>query len=85
MNVQQGHRESSHIKHIIPNKWKMLPHFLDQTLHEKDFNDIVRNFHNESLGKPIFRTDKSRNDVVSTQFLILCAQAILPTSEWGRE
>lgn len=62
----QGHRAyAGHRKHIIPNKRQMLPHFLDQTLAEEDFNDIVRHLHNESLGQPVFRTHKSGRDVVA--------------------
>ena len=69
MIVQQGHRAySGHRKHIIPNKRQMLPHFLDQTLAEEDFNDIVRHLHNESLGQPVFRTHKSGRDVVAYPF-----------------
>eukprot|EP00253_Pinus_taeda_P032044 PITA_32044 len=62
----QGHRAyAGHRKHIIPNKRQMLPHFLDKTLAESDFNNIVRHLHNESLGQPVFRTEKSGRDVVA--------------------
>lgn len=62
----QGHRAyAGHRKHIIPNKRQMLPHFLDKTLGEEDFNNIVRHLHNESLGQPVFRTEKSGRDVVA--------------------
>eukprot|EP00253_Pinus_taeda_P018353 PITA_18353 len=62
----QGHRAySGHRKHITPNKRQMLPYFLDKTLGEEDFNVIVRHLHNESLGQPVFRTDKSGRDVVA--------------------
>jgi len=62
----QGHRAyAGHRKHIIPNKRQMLPHFLEKTLPEEDFNNIVRHLHNESLGQPVFRTEKSGRDVVA--------------------
>eukprot|EP00253_Pinus_taeda_P015465 PITA_15465 len=62
----QGHRAyAGHRKHITPNKRKMLPHFLDETLAEEDFNDIVRDLHNQSLGQPVFRTTKAGRDVVA--------------------
>ena len=66
MIVQQSHRAySGHRKHITPNKRQMLPHFLEKTLPEEYFNNIVRRLHDESLGKPVFRMGKSGFDVVA--------------------
>lgn len=62
----QGHRAyGGHRKHITPNKRKMLPYFLDKTLAEQDFNTIIQNLHNQSLGQPEFRTDKPGRDVIA--------------------
>lgn len=63
----QGHRAyAGHRKHITPNKRQMLPYFLDETLSEQDFNRIIRQLHNESLGQPEYRTDKpGRRDIIA--------------------
>uniref|UniRef100_A0A0C9RFS4 O-fucosyltransferase family protein n=2 Tax=Spermatophyta TaxID=58024 RepID=A0A0C9RFS4_9CONI len=62
----QGHRAYvGHRKHITPNKRQMLPHFLDKTLSERDFNTIIRNLHNDSLGQPEYRTNKPGRDVIA--------------------
>eukprot|EP01018_Ginkgo_biloba_P033148 Gb_23773 [translate_table: standard] len=62
----QGHRAyAGHRKHITPNKRHMLPYFVDKTLTEQDFNYIIRQLHNESLGQPVFRTDKPGRDIVA--------------------
>lgn len=62
----QGHRAyAGHRKHITPNKRQMLPYFLDETLSEQDFNRVIRQLHNESLGQPEYRTDKPSRDIIA--------------------
>jgi len=62
----QGHRAyAGHRKHITPNKRQMLPYFLDKTLSEQDFNRVIRQLHNESLGQPEYRTDKPGRDIIA--------------------
>ncbi|KAH9615173.1 hypothetical protein KSS87_020720 [Heliosperma pusillum] len=60
----QGHRAyAGHKKHITPNKRHMLPYFLNSSLPETEFNNIVRELHRDSLGQPELRTSKPGRDV----------------------
>ncbi|MCD9646022.1 O-fucosyltransferase 20 [Datura stramonium] len=58
----QGHRAyAGHKKTITPNKRQMLPHFLNSSLSEAEFNQIILDLHKDSLGQPELR--KTRRDV----------------------
>ncbi|KAK4364368.1 hypothetical protein RND71_015726 [Anisodus tanguticus] len=47
----QGHRAyAGHKKTITPNKRQMLPHFLNSSLNEAEFNRIILDLHKDSLG-----------------------------------
>ncbi|WJX43238.1 O-fucosyltransferase 20 [Trifolium repens] len=60
----QGHRAyAGHKKYITPNKRQMLPYFLNPSLPEAEFNSIVRELHQNSLGQPELRTSKVGRDV----------------------
>ncbi|KAK9725615.1 hypothetical protein RND81_05G157500 [Saponaria officinalis] len=60
----QGHRAyAGHKKHITPNKRHMLPYFLNSSLPETEFNNIVKELHQDSLGQPELRTSKPGRDV----------------------
>ncbi|KAL8139197.1 hypothetical protein V2J09_005198 [Rumex salicifolius] len=60
----QGQRAyAGHRKYITPNKRHMLPYFLNSSLPEKEFNQIVKELHQESLGQPELRTIKAGRDV----------------------
>lgn len=60
----QGHRAyAGHKKYITPNKRQMLPYFLNSSLPEKEFNRIIKELHQDSLGQPELRTSKSGRDV----------------------
>ncbi|KAI8545766.1 hypothetical protein RHMOL_Rhmol07G0064000 [Rhododendron molle] len=60
----QGHRAyAGHKKYITPNKRHMLPYFLNDSLPEAEFNQIIMGLHRDSLGQPEFRTSKSGRDV----------------------
>jgi hypothetical protein len=60
----QGHRAyAGHKKSIIPNKRQMLPHFMNPSLPEAEFNKIILSLHEDSLGQPVLRTSKSGRDV----------------------
>ncbi|XP_052179346.1 O-fucosyltransferase 20-like [Diospyros lotus] len=60
----QGHRAyAGHRKYITPNKRKMLPYFLNASLLEADFNKIIMDLHQESLGQPELRSSKAGRDV----------------------
>ncbi|XVE76674.1 hypothetical protein DITRI_Ditri13aG0000600 [Diplodiscus trichospermus] len=60
----QGQRAfSGHKKYITPNKRHMLPYFLNSSLPEAEFNRIIMELHNESLGQPELRTSKAGRDV----------------------
>ncbi|XP_057458210.1 O-fucosyltransferase 20 [Lotus japonicus] len=60
----QGHRAfAGHKKYITPNKRHMLPYFLNSSLSEKDFNRIMKELHQDSLGQPEHRTSKAGRDV----------------------
>ncbi|KAJ6845211.1 uncharacterized protein M6B38_289220 [Iris pallida] len=49
----QGHRAfGGHRKFVTPNKRQMLPYFLDASLPESEFNRIVKELHQGSLGQP---------------------------------
>lgn len=52
----QGHRAFlGHKKFITPNKRLMLPYFVDDSLSESEFNRIVKDLHQGSLGQPEIR------------------------------
>ncbi|KAJ4978768.1 hypothetical protein NE237_009548 [Protea cynaroides] len=60
----QGHRAYvGHKKYITPNKRQMLPYFLNSSLPESEFNQIIRDLHQDSLGQPELRTSKVGRDV----------------------
>ncbi|KAF9597878.1 hypothetical protein IFM89_021963 [Coptis chinensis] len=60
----QGHRAyGGHKKYITPNKREMLPYFMNSSLSEAEFNNIIRDLHHESLGQPDLRTRKIGRDV----------------------
>ncbi|KAI8534305.1 hypothetical protein RHMOL_Rhmol10G0080000 [Rhododendron molle] len=49
----QGHRAyAGHKKYITPNKRHMLPYFLNDSLPEAEFNQIIMGLHRDSLGQP---------------------------------
>ncbi|XP_028798372.1 O-fucosyltransferase 20-like [Neltuma alba] len=55
-HMLQGHRAyAGHKKFITPNKRQMLPHFLNSSLPEAEFNRIIKELHHESLGQPELR------------------------------
>ncbi|KAJ4971699.1 hypothetical protein NE237_004798 [Protea cynaroides] len=60
----QGHRAyAGHKKYITPNKRQMLSYFLNSSLPEFEFNKIIRDLHQDSLGQPELRTSKAGRDV----------------------
>ncbi|KAH7864041.1 hypothetical protein Vadar_024937 [Vaccinium darrowii] len=60
----QGQRAyAGHKKYITPNKRQMLPYFLNNSLPEAEFNQIVMGLHRDSLGQPELRTSKAGRDV----------------------
>ncbi|XP_057726810.1 O-fucosyltransferase 20-like [Arachis stenosperma] len=60
----QGHRAyAGHKKYITPNKRHMLPYFLNSSLSEEEFNRIMKELHQDSLGQPELRTIKAGRDV----------------------
>ncbi|KAK3224012.1 hypothetical protein Dsin_011037 [Dipteronia sinensis] len=60
----QGHRAyAGHKKYITPNKRHMLPYFLNSSLPEAEFNNIIKELHSESLGQPELRAIKAGRDV----------------------
>lgn len=62
----QGHRAyAGHKKHITPNKREMLPYFLNFSLPESEFNRIIKELHQGSLGQPEIRTSKAGRDVIA--------------------
>ncbi|XP_058073492.1 O-fucosyltransferase 20-like [Magnolia sinica] len=62
----QGHRAyAGHRKHITPNKREMLPYFLNSSLQESEFNRIIKELHQGSLGQPEMRTGKPGRDIVA--------------------
>lgn len=62
--IVQGHRAyAGHKKYITPNKRQMLPHFLNSSLPEAEFNRIIKYLHRDSLGQPELRTSKAARDV----------------------
>ncbi|XP_010928447.1 O-fucosyltransferase 20 [Elaeis guineensis] len=55
-HLMQGHRAfAGHKKFITPNKRQMLPYFLDTSLPESEFDQIIKELHKGSLGQPEFR------------------------------
>ncbi|WOL19485.1 hypothetical protein Cni_G28283 [Canna indica] len=65
-HLMQGHRAyGGHRKFITPNKRQMLPFFLDPSLPESEFNRIIKELHQGSLGQPEWRTDKVGKDVTA--------------------
>ncbi|XP_078443313.1 O-fucosyltransferase 20-like [Wolffia australiana] len=56
---------TGHRKFITPNKRQMVPYFLDASLSGSEFNRIIRELHNTSLGQPMPRIDKDRRDVTA--------------------
>ncbi|KAI5065271.1 hypothetical protein GOP47_0019966 [Adiantum capillus-veneris] len=63
----QGHRAyAGYRKHITPNKREMLPYFFDMSsFPEADIDMIIKQLHNDSLGQPVFRTEKRGRDVLA--------------------
>ncbi|KAK7401541.1 hypothetical protein VNO78_13094 [Psophocarpus tetragonolobus] len=60
----QGHRAyAGHKKYITPNKRHMLPYFHNSSLSEEEFNRIIKELHQDSLGQPELRTTKAGRDV----------------------
>ncbi|KAL2326500.1 hypothetical protein Fmac_025558 [Flemingia macrophylla] len=60
----QGHRAyAGHKTYITPNKRQMLPYFLNSSLPEAEFNRIVKELHQDSLGQPELRASKAVRDV----------------------
>ncbi|KAG5015751.1 hypothetical protein AAZX31_08G148800 [Glycine max] len=60
----QGHRAfAGHKKYITPNKRHMLPYFHNSSLPEEEFNRIMKELHQDSLGQPELRTIKAGRDV----------------------
>ncbi|CAI9764659.1 unnamed protein product [Fraxinus pennsylvanica] len=60
----QGHRAYAGLKKTItPNKRQMLPYFLNSSLPEAEFNRIILDLHQDSLGQPELRNSKARRDV----------------------
>ncbi|KAE8679817.1 hypothetical protein F3Y22_tig00111394pilonHSYRG00063 [Hibiscus syriacus] len=60
----QGQRAfSGHRKYVTPNKRHMLPYFLNSSMPEAEFNNIIKELHQESLGQPELRTSKAGRDV----------------------
>ncbi|XP_015873102.2 O-fucosyltransferase 20 [Ziziphus jujuba] len=60
----QGQRAyAGHKKYITPNKRQMLPHFMNSSLPEAEFNSIIKSLHRESLGQPELRIGKAGRDV----------------------
>ncbi|KAL9321882.1 hypothetical protein ACSQ67_009935 [Phaseolus vulgaris] len=60
----QGHRAfAGHKKYITPNKRHMLPYFHNSSISEQEFNRIIKELHQDSLGQPELRTIKAGRDV----------------------
>ncbi|KAB2068872.1 hypothetical protein ERO13_A08G053400v2 [Gossypium hirsutum] len=60
----QGQRAyAGHKKYITPNKRHMLPYFVNSSLPEAEFNRIIKELHQESLGQPELRSSKAGRDV----------------------
>ncbi|XP_047172413.1 O-fucosyltransferase 20-like [Vigna umbellata] len=60
----QGHRAfAGHKKYITPNKRHMLPYFHNSSISEEEFNRIIKELHQDSLGQPELRTIKAGRDV----------------------
>ncbi|KAG6402791.1 hypothetical protein SASPL_135004 [Salvia splendens] len=60
----QGHRAyAGHKKTIIPNKRQMIPHFLNSSLPVSEFNRLILELQQDSMGQPVLRTSKAGRDV----------------------
>lgn len=60
----QGHRAyAGHLKNITPNKRQMLPYFMNSSLPEAEFNEVILRLHQDSMGQPELRTTKAGRDV----------------------
>ncbi|XP_057454521.1 O-fucosyltransferase 20-like [Lotus japonicus] len=60
----QGHRAyAGHKKYITPNKRQMLPYFLNSSLPEAEFNRVIKELHQNSIGQPELRTSRVGRDV----------------------
>ncbi|XP_011087180.1 uncharacterized protein At1g04910 [Sesamum indicum] len=60
----QGYRAyAGHKKTIIPNKRQMLTYFMNSSLPDSEFNNIILDLHRDSLGQPELRTSKAGRDV----------------------
>ncbi|XP_059434885.1 O-fucosyltransferase 20-like [Corylus avellana] len=60
----QGHRAyAGHKKYITPNKRQMLHYFLNSSLSESEFKNIIKELHRDSLGQPELRSSKAGRDV----------------------
>ncbi|CAI9764951.1 unnamed protein product [Fraxinus pennsylvanica] len=60
----QGQRAyAGHKKTITPNKRQMLRYFMNSSLPDAEFNNIIIDLHRDSLGQPELRTSKVGRDV----------------------
>ncbi|KAK0578795.1 hypothetical protein LWI29_016371 [Acer saccharum] len=60
----QGHwLYAGHKKYITPTRRLMLPYFLNSSLPEAVFNNIIKELHGESLGQRELRAIKAGRDV----------------------
>lgn len=60
----QGHRAfAGHKKYITPNKRHMLPYFLNSSISEEEFNRVIMELHQDSMGQPEIRSNKAGRDV----------------------
>ncbi|KAL2461299.1 O-fucosyltransferase family protein [Abeliophyllum distichum] len=60
----QGQRSyAGHKKTITPNKRQMLRYFMNSSLPEAEFNNIIMDLHRDSLRQPELRTSKAGRDV----------------------
>lgn len=69
-HLMRGHRAyAGHKKYITPNKRQMIPYFMaaaaTASLPESEFNRVVKELHEASLGQPELRTDKAGKDVTA--------------------
>ncbi|TKY49540.1 GDP-fucose protein O-fucosyltransferase [Spatholobus suberectus] len=61
--IQGARAYAGHKKYITPNKRHMLPFFHNSSLSEEEFNRIIKELHQDSLGQPELRTTKAGRDV----------------------
>ncbi|KAK0579098.1 hypothetical protein LWI29_021047 [Acer saccharum] len=85
----QGHRAyAGQMKYITPNKGHMLPYFLNSSLPEAEFNNIIKELHGESVGQPELHAIKAGRDVTKYPVLkyVYLASAIRGASleEYGQ-